>query len=145
MQQVHRSGPLKQQNKAHKNTHRSNRQLKNLAGGRVGSGDGIKHSKQHNKLVESRCARRDRSLMLRKNKREQTLNRKRSIGQLDNAPILVTLLYFSDNWSEERVQKLLQLLAQSEEEGVVKQCDLGKLGQFFKVNEIFDHSFFGNF
>jgi hypothetical protein len=124
MQEVHRSGPLKQRNKSHKQAFRSNRQLKNVAGGRVTSLSGKGKSSSQ---AESRAARRQRSQMQRKSKREQALNRKRSIGQPHNAPIVVTVLYIGDDYSEQKARSVLDLLLQSEEDAIVRQCELGKL------------------
>lgn len=122
MQEVHRSGPLKQRNKSHKQVHRSNRQLKNVAGGRVsGAGKSVGTTGSN----ESRIARRQRMQMQRKNKRELTLNRKRSIGQPHNAPIVVTIMYISDNYSEPKAAAVLKLLLDSEDDAIITQCELG--------------------
>lgn len=122
MQEVHRSGPLKQKNKSHKQQFRSNRQLKNAAGGQVPNSVKGQSGGNHN---ESRLARRQRSANQRKTKREITLNRKRSIGQPDNAPIVVSVLYFSDTYNDYRAQSIINLLLQSEDDAIVHRSELG--------------------
>ncbi|XP_022099360.1 pre-rRNA-processing protein TSR1 homolog isoform X2 [Acanthaster planci] len=88
-QETHRSGPFKQQNKAHKTgRHRSKGQIETQGKGRVN----VKTQSKKNRHEISKVDRRHQALQRRQHKREETLARKRSIGGRDSAPHLVAVI-----------------------------------------------------
>jgi pre-rRNA-processing protein TSR1 len=86
-QQVrHNPGQFKQPNKSHKTgRHRSKGEILKSNKGKVG----VKVISRKNKDAVSRDQRKNRLNQLRKNKREEILNKKRSIGSLNGAPHLI--------------------------------------------------------
>lgn len=113
MQATHRSGPLKQKNKAHQTLgHKSNRQVKQRQGGKVGRFQGLV---KKNKLVELRNERKNRDKDLKKQKRLNAFNLKRSLGQLHNAPYIVTILNLSGE-ANAFTKRILDLLTTYDEE-----------------------------
>lgn len=124
MQSTHRSGPLKQKNKAHHTLgHKSNRQIKQRSGGKTGD---LKSLVKKNKVIEWRNERKNRENDLKKQKRLNAFNLKRSIGQLHNAPYIVTILYFGDNPFETKEAILNLLTKYDEEDAVVRNTPTGK-------------------
>ncbi|XP_022101232.1 pre-rRNA-processing protein TSR1 homolog [Acanthaster planci] len=92
-QETHRSGPFKQQNKAHKTgRHRSKGQIETQGKGRVN----VKTQSKKNRHEISKVDRRHQALQRRQHKREETLARKRSIGGRDSAPHLVVGIHKED-------------------------------------------------
>jgi pre-rRNA-processing protein TSR1 len=83
----HKPGVFKQQNKTHKTgRHRSKGEIHKTNKGKVGVKLLTKGSKNKS---HSRDDRKNRLSQIRKNKREEILNKKRSIGSLSGAPHLV--------------------------------------------------------
>ena len=86
----HNPGPLKQQNKSHKTgRHRSKGEILKTNKGKVG----MKVLSRKNKDTASRDQRKNRLNQLRKIKREEILNKKRSIGGLSGAPHIIVFYY----------------------------------------------------
>ncbi|XP_041976321.1 pre-rRNA-processing protein TSR1 homolog [Aricia agestis] len=88
MQQAHRAGTLKQSNKAHKSRHRSKRGISAAVKGKVN----VKEFVRRNRHILKKDERRHQSLQLRKNKREEVLNKKRALGGGRNPPFLVCVV-----------------------------------------------------
>lgn len=87
MQAIHRSGPLKQQNKSHKRgRHRSNRELQTANKGKV---QDVKSLTKNRSDSLGRDARRNQIQQIRRNKRQEAFSNKRSIGSDTTPPILV--------------------------------------------------------
>ena len=127
MQQIHRSGPLKQSNKPHHTLgHRSNRRIKQKLGGKTGK---LQSLIRKNRDVEWRHERKNREKNLKKEKRLNAFNLKRSLGQLYNAPYVVTILYFFDDKNQLNKSKLiLDLLKNCNDEDLtVQETSTGNL------------------
>lgn len=123
MQATHRSGPLKQKNKAHQTLgHKSNRQVKQKQGGKVGR---LQSLYKKNKLVELRHERKNRDKDLKNQKRLSAFNLKRSLGQLHNAPYIVTILNLSER-PDASTKLILDLLTTNDEEATVERISEGK-------------------
>lgn len=128
MQATHRSGPLKQKNKAHQTLgHKSNRQVKQKQGGKVGRFQSLV---KRNKLVELRSERKNRDKDLKKQKRLSAFNLKRSLGQLHNAPYIVTILNLSEQTNASAKHILDLLIAYDEEDANVERISEGNLVLF---------------
>lgn len=85
-QQTHRPGIFKQQNKSHKTgRHRSKGEIQKSTKGRVG----VKQLTKKKEKSHSRDDRKNRLNQIRKNKRDEILNKKRAIGSLSGAPHIV--------------------------------------------------------
>ncbi|RWS23507.1 uncharacterized protein B4U80_01696, partial [Leptotrombidium deliense] len=116
MQARHKSGPLKQENKAHKTgRHRSNRSVNVATNGKVEA----KVTSRRNKVEMRRHERRNQMQQMRKTKRDQTLNAKRSIGTSEKPPVLVTLLAVDD----EEVETFVDLLSKCDEQLKITKND----------------------
>uniref|UniRef100_A0A7G3AT92 Pre-rRNA-processing protein TSR1 homolog n=1 Tax=Lutzomyia longipalpis TaxID=7200 RepID=A0A7G3AT92_LUTLO len=88
-QQRHRHGSLKQTNKPHKTgRHRSKSAVENANKGKTS----VKALSRKMDKVMSRDSRRQQANQLRKNKRAETMNKKRQLGTAEYAPFLVCLL-----------------------------------------------------
>ncbi|XP_055707742.1 pre-rRNA-processing protein TSR1 homolog [Phlebotomus papatasi] len=88
-QHRHRHGSLKQTNKAHKTgRHRSKSAVDNANKGKTS----VKAVTRKMDRVMSRDSRRQQAQQLRKNKRADTMNKKRQLGTSEYAPFLVCLL-----------------------------------------------------
>lgn len=86
-QVTHNPGRFKQPNKAHKTgRHRSKGEIDKSNKGKVGIKALTKKSKLNSQNKEQR---KNRLNQIRKNKREQILNKKRSIGSLNGCPHIV--------------------------------------------------------
>ncbi|XP_023230293.1 pre-rRNA-processing protein TSR1 homolog [Centruroides sculpturatus] len=91
-QVVHRPGLFKQQNKSHKHgRHRSNRALEVLNKGRVS----VKTSTKKTRQELRKCDRRNQLQQIRKNKRDDILMKKRSLGGQGQLPFLVVIVPLS--------------------------------------------------
>lgn len=88
MQQAHRSGNLKQSNKAHKSRHRSKRGISAAVKGKVNVKEFVRRNRRELKKEE----RRHKALQIRKNKREEVLSKKRALGGTRNPPFLVCVV-----------------------------------------------------
>lgn len=122
MQATHRSGPLKQKNKAHQTLgHKSNRQVKQKQGGKVGRFQSLF---KKNKLVELRNERKNRDKDLKNQKRLNAFNLKRSLGQLHNAPYIVTILNLSEQ-PDASTKLILDLLTAYDEDANVERISEG--------------------
>ncbi|XP_067129041.1 pre-rRNA-processing protein TSR1 homolog isoform X2 [Centruroides vittatus] len=92
-QVVHRPGLFKQQNKSHKHgRHRSNRALEVLNKGRVS----VKASTKKTRQELRKCDRRNQLQQIRKNKRDDILMKKRSLGGQGQLPFLVVIVPLSN-------------------------------------------------
>lgn len=88
-QQGHRSGSLKQTNKAHKTgRHRSKGAIDNALKGKVS----VKAATHKHKQLQRREQRRNQANQIRKNKRDDILAQKRQLGGQNTAPFLVCIL-----------------------------------------------------
>lgn len=120
MQQVHKPGPLKQQNKSHKTgRHRSNRAIQTANKGQV---DVKTLTKRKNRSL-SRLERINLNKQRQKAKRDEAIADKRSIGVDAAPPILVVVLSYSGM----SLDNLLNLIKTCHEEAVVNLDSDGKL------------------
>lgn len=128
MQSAHRSGPLKQKNKSHQTLgHKSNRQVKQKQGGKTSSSK-LQSLVKKCKITEWRQQRKNRENDLKKQKRLNAFNQKRSLGQLHNAPYVVTILNFGDQSIDDTTEKILNLLTTyDEEDAIVQKTSSGNL------------------
>ncbi|KAK9881798.1 hypothetical protein WA026_017313 [Henosepilachna vigintioctopunctata] len=118
-QETHRPGACKQINKLHKEgRHRSQRTLHKLSKGK----ESVKKISKKVKKELGREERRNQALQIRKNKREELLNKKRQIGSLDLAPFLVCIVPLNKNHDPNTV---LNLLMQCDSEATVKNSPQG--------------------
>lgn len=86
-QVTHNPGRFKQQNKPHKTgRHRSKSEIDKTNKGKVGIKSLTKRNKQD---AQNKDQRKNRLNQIRKNKREQILNKKRSIGSLNGCPHII--------------------------------------------------------
>ncbi|KOB72070.1 Ribosome biogenesis protein tsr1 (20S rrna accumulation protein 1) [Operophtera brumata] len=88
MQQAHRAGNLKQSNKSHKSRHRSKRGIAAAVKGKVN----VKEFVRRNRHVLKKEERRHQALQIRKNKREESMNKKRALGGTRFPPFLVCVV-----------------------------------------------------
>ena len=110
-QQVHRSGPLKQENKPHKvGRHRSNR---SISAENKGKKLDVK-SITKRKVDLKRHERRNQMQQIRKQKREETIMTKRSLGRESTPPILIAVLDLNSHHNE-NAQQLIQLISSCDE------------------------------
>mmetsp|Transcript_8773 Transcript_8773/g.32458 ORF Transcript_8773/g.32458 Transcript_8773/m.32458 type:complete len:809 (-) Transcript_8773:123-2549(-) len=120
MTHSHKAGAKKQQNKKHSTAHSSKRSLKRQAKGRVESyydQSGTKkrrHISLKAAVVDKKHERKDRAKQMRKNKREEILQKKR-FGKKDAPTKIVGLLSFSEIASPEAdySQKVRKLMVDS--------------------------------
>lgn len=144
MQQAHRSGNLKQSNKAHKSRHRSKRGISAAVKGKViicECGDylffrvinelnnitgkvNIKEIVRRNRHILKKDERRHQALQIRKNKREEVLSKKRALGGNRNPPFLVCVVPLN---AQLDVQSALAILRTCSEGTVVSQSMNGVL------------------
>ncbi|XP_030747869.1 pre-rRNA-processing protein TSR1 homolog isoform X2 [Sitophilus oryzae] len=117
--QTHRPGPFKQSNKEHKHgRHRSKGSISLSNKGKVS----VKTlSKKHKHELE-RAQRRNQSQQIRKNKRDEVLAKKRSLGGLDFAPIFACLVPLNKGFDPTTA---LSILTQCDEEGIVSKTSTG--------------------
>ncbi|XP_012405318.1 pre-rRNA-processing protein TSR1 homolog isoform X2 [Sarcophilus harrisii] len=109
---VHRSGPLKQKNKAHKNgRHRSRGSAQRDGKGRVA----VKVQSKKVRKELSRVDQRHRANQLRKQKKEAVLEEKRHLGSKDGPPHQVLLVPLHAGVS---LGQALQLLRSSDPQSV---------------------------
>ncbi|XP_017772467.1 PREDICTED: pre-rRNA-processing protein TSR1 homolog [Nicrophorus vespilloides] len=102
--QAHRAGNLKQSNKKfNSGRHHSKRSISISTKGKVN----IKSILRKQKGELSKEQKRHQANQIRKNKRDEVLNQKRSIGGLDTLPFLVCVLPLHQNINPEIVTKLL--------------------------------------
>jgi pre-rRNA-processing protein TSR1 len=88
----HKPGVFKHPNKTHKTgRHRSKGEILKTNKGKVG----IKIISRKNKDIQSKDQRKNRLVQIRKNKRDEILNKKRCIGSLSGSPHIVVNLSFS--------------------------------------------------
>ncbi|XP_076817097.1 pre-rRNA-processing protein TSR1 homolog [Clavelina lepadiformis] len=126
--QSHQPGVWKQQNKSHKTgRHRSKGQINVQHKGRV---DVKTTSKQHKKVLQ-KVNRRHRSQQIRSQKREEVVNRKRSIGVGHNPPHLTVLVPLHQTVDVTRLSDFIQDCASSDG-SVVSTAPLATAG--FTVN-----------
>jgi pre-rRNA-processing protein TSR1 len=113
-QEVHKSGPLKQQNKPHKNgKHRTKGQIAALSKGRMSFKTQTRNAKREMRKTE----RRNKVKQLRANKRHETLMAKRSVGVEGTPPHLVVVLCMSGSVDREAAHSLLCGACRAEGEG----------------------------
>ena len=95
-QVTHKPGVFKQPNKTHKTgRHRSKGDILKTNKGKVG----IKVLSRKKKDAQSKDQRKNRMFQIRKNKREEIVNKKRCIGSLSGCPHLcVSRLRFINMW-----------------------------------------------
>ncbi|XP_050676198.1 pre-rRNA-processing protein TSR1 homolog [Leptidea sinapis] len=88
MPQTHRAGNLKQSNKGHKTRHRSKRGVAAAVKGKVN----VKEFVRRNRHILKKDERRHQAQQIRKNKREETISKKRALGGSRNPPFLVCVV-----------------------------------------------------
>ncbi|XP_075552207.1 tsr1 ribosome assembly factor [Dermacentor variabilis] len=116
---AHRPGAFKQQNKAHKHgRHRSNRSLESLSRGKVS----LKAITRKNKHELKRQERKNQIQQLRKLKREEATERKRSLGGSGVPPFLTAIIPLHAN---EDPAKFLELVKSCDEEAVISESSQG--------------------
>ena len=125
-QQVHRPGPLKQDNKRHKfGRHRTNRSINTDNRGRK---DDIKAITKRKDIIR-RHDRRNQMKQIRHNRREETLLAKRGLGTDSLPPILVAVLDMniedSDNQNQS-VETFLDLVRNCDQSCVINSDDNGR-------------------
>ncbi|XP_032511117.2 pre-rRNA-processing protein TSR1 homolog [Danaus plexippus] len=120
MQQAHRSGNLKQSNKAHKSRHRSKRGISAAVKGKVN----VKEFVRRNRHILKKEERRHQALQIRKNKREEVLSKKRALGGNRNPPFLVCVVPLN---AQLDVQSALVILKTCSEGAIVSQSESGVL------------------
>ncbi|CAO1438517.1 unnamed protein product [Diamesa tonsa] len=116
---VHRPGALKQTNKTHKTgKHRSKGEIDNLNKGRVP----VKVTTKSNNKIMKREDRRLQSNQIRKNKRENAMDKKRNLGGISNkiAPFLTCIVSLSECID---VNSALAIIESCDEECFVKKSD----------------------
>ncbi|KAH8021029.1 hypothetical protein HPB51_011808 [Rhipicephalus microplus] len=116
---THRPGAFKQQNKAHKHgRHRSNRSLESLSRGKVS----LKFITRKNKHELKRLERKNQIQQLRKLKREEATERKRSLGGSGVPPFLTAIIPLHAN---EDPAKFLELVKGCDEDAVITESGQG--------------------
>jgi len=94
MSNVHRPGPLKQQNKTHKHgKHKSKGELDKATKGKVD----IKNLSKRARKQASKLERRNLSLAARKAKRDEILWSKREVGSATSAPHLIAVVSVAED------------------------------------------------
>jgi pre-rRNA-processing protein TSR1 len=117
--QVHRPGAFKQSNKLHKHgRHRSKGSISNDSKGKVS----VKTLSKANKRELNKEQRRHQALQIRQNKRNEVLNKKRSLGGLDYAPFLVCLVPLSKNADPKQA---LECLTKCDSEAIINKSPTG--------------------
>ncbi|XP_068905473.1 pre-rRNA-processing protein TSR1 homolog [Tenebrio molitor] len=117
--QVHRPGAFKQTNKLHKHgRHRSKGSISNDSKGKVS----VKTLSKANKRELNKEQRRHQALQIRQNKRNEVLNKKRSLGGLDYAPFLVCLVPLSKNADPKQA---LECLTKCDSEAIINKSPTG--------------------
>ncbi|KAL4223073.1 ribosome biogenesis protein tsr1 [Mactra antiquata] len=117
MQQVHRSGPLKQQNKAHKHgKHRSKGQRED--GGRVS----VKTLSRKAISVKRKNDRKNDAVQMRKRKRDEAIAKKRCVGSSGAPPHCVAVIPLHADLSTESV---IDKLVHCDDQNVVRKIDNG--------------------
>ncbi|GFY72718.1 pre-rRNA-processing protein TSR1 homolog [Trichonephila inaurata madagascariensis] len=112
-QEVHRHGPLKQSNKAHKGEKGSRQKHK---------GRCVVKTISRKKFDLKRADRKNQMNQLRKAKREKVLQQKRNLGGLKSVPMLVMILSLDDSISP---TEFLDKLQSCDEDLVVSETALG--------------------
>nr|XP_034305937.1 pre-rRNA-processing protein TSR1 homolog isoform X2 [Crassostrea gigas] len=119
VQQAHRPGALKQQNKSHKHgKHKSKGQLDKETKGRVN----VKTATKRNKFLQRKHDRKHHADQIRKQKREEILNQKRSRGGNTSPPQFVVVLLLHEGLG---VSSLLDTLKSCDESAIVTQNEQG--------------------
>ncbi|KAI1286792.1 Pre-rRNA-processing protein TSR1 -like protein [Halotydeus destructor] len=120
MQETHKAGPLKQQNKGHKRgRHRSNREVESANKGKVG----VKTLTKRKNRNLSKDERVNRTKQIRKSKRDKALAAKRSIGTESKPPILVVVY----SYSSEPLDSLVDLIKSCDGDAI---CNSTREGSF---------------
>ncbi|XP_060084844.1 pre-rRNA-processing protein TSR1 homolog [Ylistrum balloti] len=118
-QQTHRPGQWKQQNKSHKHgKHRSKGQLERQSQGRVN----VKTLSKRHKQQARKNDRRHQAQQVRKQKRDEVLEKKRNRGSQGSPPHFVVILPLHKDIDCDAV---LQLLKNCDETAVVSQNEQG--------------------
>ncbi|KAG6461883.1 hypothetical protein O3G_MSEX012924 [Manduca sexta] len=120
MQQPHRSGTLKQSNKAHKSRHRSKRGISAAVKGKVNVKEFVRRNRRELKKDE----RRHQALQIRKNKRDEVLSKKRALGGNRNPPFLVCVVPLN---AQLDVQSALAILRTCSDGALISQSENGVL------------------
>ncbi|XP_066138171.1 pre-rRNA-processing protein TSR1 homolog isoform X2 [Euwallacea fornicatus] len=117
--QVHRPGPYKQTNKEHKHgRHRSKSSISIAAKGKVS----VKKISKTNKRELNRDQRRHQSAQIRQKKKDEVLAKKRSLGGLDFAPFLVSVIPLNKDFDS---TSTISILTQCDDEAVVRRTSAG--------------------
>lgn len=107
-QAIHKPGPLKQSNKPHKHgRHRTKSQLDNTHKGRVS----VKNISRKTKLL-GRNEKRQQAMQRRKNKLDETLEKKRNIGKGETPPHIVAILCLDSSCN---AQSAVDVLSRSDD------------------------------
>ena len=127
MQEKHRSGPLKQQNKAHKTgSHRSKGQVDAQNRGRVSVKGHHQSSKRSNKSGLSRIERKHQLNQIRAKKREESLMKKRSVGSAHFPPIETAIIPLNGTGSESGfADEILRMLMDSSPDNRITRAQNG--------------------
>lgn len=116
---AHRAGAFKQQNKIHKHgRHKSNRSLESVNKGKVN----IKAFTAKHKHVLKKMERRNQLQQLRKLKREEATERKRSLGGYGAPPFLTAVVSVS---ATEDPLKFLEILKGCDDSAIVTHSSQG--------------------
>ncbi|CAN7989115.1 unnamed protein product [Ixodes hexagonus] len=116
---AHRAGAFKQQNKTHKHgRHKSNRSLESVNKGKVN----IKALTTKNKHQLKRMERRNQLQQLRKLKRDEATERKRSLGGFGAPPFLTAIVPVS---ATEDPLKFLEILKGCDDSAIVTHSSQG--------------------
>nr|XP_022302874.1 pre-rRNA-processing protein TSR1 homolog isoform X1 [Crassostrea virginica] len=119
VQQSHRPGALKQQNKSHKHgKHKSKGQLDKETKGRVN----VKTATKRNKFLQRKHDRKHHADQIRKQKREEVLSLKRSRGGNLSPPHFVVVLSLHEGID---VSGVLEVLKSCDESAIVTQNEQG--------------------
>ncbi|XP_077541698.1 tsr1 ribosome assembly factor isoform X2 [Haemaphysalis longicornis] len=116
---AHRPGAFKQQNKTHKHgRHRSNRSLESLSRGKVN----LKAITRKNRHQMKKQERKNQLQQLRKLKREEATERKRSLGGAGVPPFLTAIIPLHKN---EDAVKFLELVKSCDDDAVITESSQG--------------------
>ncbi|PSN38440.1 Pre-rRNA-processing protein TSR1 [Blattella germanica] len=119
VQERHRPGSLKQQNKAHKHgKHRSKGAIDSAIKGRTSAKEYTKKARHELKKYE----RRNKAIQLRQKKRDEILSKKRSLGGASSAPFLVAIVPLCEDIDPVGA---LEFLKQADEEAVITNSQVG--------------------
>ncbi|EFA12491.1 pre-rRNA-processing protein TSR1 homolog [Tribolium castaneum] len=117
--QSHRPGLFKQSNKAHKHgRHRSKGSISSDAKGKIS----VKTLSKKIKRGLNRDERRHQALQIRQNKRNDVLNKKRSLGGLDFAPFLVAVVPLNKLGD---CKGVVECLAKCDSEAIINKSPTG--------------------